>query len=188
MTPTRRQLVAGLLATFLPRAAQAADFAIDWQGLPPDPALAARLAHQIAIVRAVPVDAAVMTFFAAEPIHVLTAPGEGSHAGERVFITRDPFPDDNPVLLHELIHRWHSARLAGTPRAIRLRELFANEVAAPHFPRRAYLYTNVAEYLAMTASVVLHGRAARPPFTRDAVRAMLPETYAFIIAEFGVRL
>ena len=137
---------------------------------------------------AAPVRADIKAWWAAQTIHVNKRPGEGSRAGGGVFITRDAFPDDNPVLLHELVHRWHFERLANTPRVQPLRDAFAAERARPQWPARAYLYTDIGEYLAMCASVVIHGRAARPPFTREQVRTKLPATYAFILGEFGVRL
>lgn len=188
MTPTRRYLLLGAAALLVPAPAFAADYAIDWQGLPPDPAVQARIERQIAMVQASPVRPDVLAFWAAQTIHISKVSGEGSRAGEQVLMTRDPFPDDNPVLLHELIHRWHFAKLANTPRVQALRDAFAAEKANPHFPANAYLYKNIAEYLAMCASVVIHGRAARPPFTRDQVRDKLPATWAFIVQEFGVRV
>ena len=189
MTPARRQFLIGATAVAaFPRAALAADYSIDWQGEPVDPAVLARIERQIAMVRAVPVRADIKAFWAAETIHINRKPGEGSRAADQVFLTRDPFPDDNPVLLHELIHSWHFAKLANTPRVQPLRDAFAAEKAQPHWPARAYMYTDISEYLAMCASVVIHGHAARPPYTREDVRAKLPATYAFIIQEFGVTL
>lgn len=190
MTPSRRRFLAAAVATataLLPLPARATEFTIDWQGAAPDPAVRARLHRHIAMVRASPVRADVLAFWAAEVIHVQTRPGEPSRAGGRLFITRDPFPDDDPVLLHELIHRWHFARLARTPRVQPLRDAFAAERAAPHWPDGAYMYRNIGEYLAMCASVAIHGGAARPPFTRDQVRAKLPATWDFIVTEFGLR-
>lgn len=175
-------------ALMLPTAARASDFAIDWQNGTPDPDVARRIGRQIAMVRAAPVRADVLAFWAAQTIYVTEADDESSHAGQRVFLTRKPFPDDNPVLLHELIHRWHFARLANTPRVQPLLAAFAQERADPHWPPQAYMYRNISEYLAMCASVVIHGRAARPPYTRALVRERLPATYAFIVSEFGVRL
>lgn len=189
MTPTRRQFLIGtLVVAACPGPALAADYVIDWQGEPIDPDVLARVETQIAMVRAVPVRPDIKAFWAAETIHINRKPGEGSRAADQVFITRDPFPDDNPVLLHELIHRWHFSRLANTPRAQPLRDAFAAEKAQPHWPTQAYMYSNISEYLAMCASVVIHGRAARPPYTRDEVREKLPATYALIVKEFGVTL
>lgn len=185
--PLTRRVALTLIAAACTVPAQAADYAIDWQGEPPDPAVAARVARQVDMVRALPIRPAILAFFAAEVIRINRRPGEGSRAAGRVYLTRDPFPDDNPVLLHELIHRWHFDRLANTPRVPPLRDAFAAERAAPHWPAGAYLYRDIGEYLAMCASVVIHGRAARPPYTRDLVRDRLPATYAFIVDEFGVR-
>lgn len=189
MHSTRRQFLIGATAlAATPQAALAADYMIDWQGEAVDPAVLARIEQQIAIVGTAPVRADIKAFWAAQVIHINRKPGEGSRAADQVFITRDPFPDDNPVLLHELIHRWHFDRLADTPRVQPLRDAFAAEKAHPHWPAQTYMYSNISEYLAMCASVVIHGRAARPPYTREEVRTKLPATYAFIIREFGVTL
>ena len=45
---------------------------------------------------------------------------------------------------------------------------------------------NVREYFAMTASVVLHGRASRPPSTRETVKRTQPQLYAWIVRAFGL--
>ena len=187
----RRQFLAGTAAILaLPSPAFAADYAIDWQGGTVDPAVAARLARQIAIVKALPIRPDILAFFARQPIRVLTGPGEGSHVNTDpvVYFTRDAFPDDNPVLLHEMIHRWHFGTLADTPRVQPLRKLFDAERAHPHWPRRAYMYENISEFLAMTASVVLYGRAARPPYTRAQVANRTPDLYRWIVDTFGLRL
>ena len=47
------------------------------------------------------------------------------------------------------------------------------------------MYENPGEFFAMCASVVLWGRAARPPSTRAQVREKLPEVYDWIVREFG---
>lgn len=187
MDSTRRLLLVGAAGFALTAASAApADYAVDWQGAPPDPVVQARIERQVAMVRATAVRTDIKAFWAAEVIHINGKPGEPSRAGSGVFITRDDFADDNPVLLHELIHRWHSDKLADTPRVQPLRDAFAAERAVPHWPARSYMYTNISEYLAMCASVVIHGRAARPPFTRALVREQLPATYAFIVKEFGL--
>ena len=50
------------------------------------------------------------------------------------------------------------------------------------------MLANPFEFFAMTASTALHGRAARPPFTRANVAAKAPELYAWIVGEFGLEV
>lgn len=172
----------------MPARAQTPAFLIDWGEGTVDPAVQLRIERQITMVRGVRVRPDVLAFWAAETIHIQPRPGMPSRAMDRVLITRDIFPDDNPVLLHELIHRWHRDRLANTSRVRPLREAFAAERAAPQWPASAYMYTNITEYLAMCGSVAIHGRAARPPLTRENVQSRLPDTWAFIVAEFGLQV
>jgi hypothetical protein len=59
------------------------------------------------------------------------------------------------VLLHELMHIYHSQRLPGgrnNPDALRF---YREELARGGFPRNACLLTNAGEFFAMTASTVL---------------------------------
>ena len=109
-------------------------------------------------------------------------------AGPRgVFFQRSTIPPDNPVLLHELIHRWHFDHMAGGRQNPDVLRFFAQAQKSGHYPAQAYLFENPAEFFAMMASTALHGRTARPPFQRDNVRRKSPELYAFIVREFGFR-
>jgi hypothetical protein len=188
--PSRRLIVAGGLAGLLPWPAEAQEgFAVDWQGGPETPAVAESLARQIALVRALPIDPAVMAFFAAQPIAVDLAENTATRAGSRgIFFERRPLPAGNPVLLHELLHRFHWLRLpAGRANPDVLR-FYRAAVGGGRYPPRAYLLTNPSEFFAMTASVVLHGRAARPPFTRATVQRNQPDLDAWIVRTFGLRV
>ena len=92
-------------------------------------------------------------------------------------------PPENPVLLHEMLHAFHDQKLGRyNPR---LRELYAATVASGAFPAQAYMLKNPGEFFAMCASVALWGRAARPPFTRGALREKAPEVYAWIADTFA---
>lgn len=110
-------------------------------------------------------------------------------AGDYVFgagrldIVAKPDPPENPVLLHEMLHAFHDQRLGRADP--RLRELYAATVASRAFPPDAYMLKNPAEFFAMCASVALWGRAARPPLTRDNLRAKAPEVYAWIVETFA---
>lgn len=96
-------------------------------------------------------------------------------------------PAANPVLLHELIHAWHSSQSAEAQRVV-IRQAYAAAQSSRRFRPDGYMLSNPREFLAMTASVVLWGRAAREPFTRDRVKATMPEFYAWLVDTFGLQL
>ncbi|MDG2533212.1 hypothetical protein P6144_06110 [Sphingomonas sp. HITSZ_GF] len=158
---------------------------IDWQGALPSADIVKSIEQQIDLVEDVQVSPEVMAFFRAQPILINEDPEEISRAGRRTFLARRVHPADNPVLLHELIHRWMYDRIAGGARNPELVRLYDAAKASGDFPANAYMLKNPTEFLAMTASVVIHGRAARPPFTRDNVRRKLPDVYAYVVREFG---
>lgn len=158
---------------------------IDWQGTMGSPEIVNSIEQQTDLVEAARVSPEVMAFFRAQRILINEDADEGSRAGMRTFLARRVHPADNPVLLHELIHRWMYERIPGRAQNPELVRLYEAAKASGDWPAAAYLYKNPSEFLAMTASTVIHGRAARPPFTRDNVRKKLPELYAFIVRTFG---
>lgn len=189
--PSRRAVIAGAaaLAMALPAWAAADGFVIDWQGGEQTPEVAASLAAQIALVERLRISDAAMAYFRAQVITV-DKPGDArkTRAGPRgIFFERRAVPADNPVLLHELIHRWQLERMPGGKGNADVNRLYDKTKASGVFPPDAYMLSNAFEFFAMMASVVLHGSAARPPFRRENVKAKAPEVYAFVVREFGFR-
>lgn len=177
--PSRRVILAAATASLiLPRFAFARNanaFVIDWQGAVPVPEVAACLEQQIGLVEALPIKPEAAAFFAAQVITVDKTDDTKTRAGPRgVFFERKSIKPDNPVLLHELLHRYHFLKLPGAFGNEQVRGYLAAARAAGDFPRQAYLYTNPLEFYAMVASVTLYGKAARPPFTRARVAAAYP--------------
>lgn len=158
---------------------------IDWQGKMGSADIVTSIERQIDLVESVQVSPEVMAFFRAQRIFINDDPEEISRAGRRTFLARRVHPADNPVLLHELIHRWTYERIPGGVNNPDLLRFYQAAKASGMFPAKAYMLSNPNEFLAMTASTVIHGRASRPPFTRDNVRTRLPELYAFIVRTFG---
>ncbi|WCT73223.1 hypothetical protein PQ455_16630 [Sphingomonas naphthae] len=150
--------------------------------------MVASLAAQIALVKALPIDPAVAAFFAAQPITVDLEPASATRAGPRgIFFERRAVPADNPVLLHELLHRYHLLQLPDGFANAEVKRFYEEAKASGRYPAEAYMLKNPIEFFAMMASVVLHGRAARPPFVRANVAAKSPEMYRWIVARFGLR-
>lgn len=185
---SRRLLLAGITALAIPAGARAdTGFTIDWQGGEQTPAIAASLAAQIALVEKLKISDAAMAFFRAQVITVDREADTKTRAGPHgIFFERRPMPHDNPVLLHELIHRWQLERMGGKGNPDVLR-LYAEAKASGAWPADAFMLSNPFEFFAMMASTVLHGRAARPPYRREAVRDKAPDAYRFIVREFGFR-
>jgi hypothetical protein len=94
---------------------------------------------------------------------------------------------NNPVLLHELIHRWQLERMPDGQQNPDVLRFYRQAKASGQYPPDAYMLSNAFEFFAMMASTVLHGRTARPPFLRENVRRKSPELYQFIEREFGLR-
>jgi hypothetical protein len=189
---TRRALlVTAALAALAPRLAIAdpsPEFVIDWQGGEQTPALLTALQEQVALVKSLAIKAEVVTFFAEQVITVDLIADTKTRAGARgVFFQRSPLPPpENPVLLHELLHRYHLLKLADGVANPTIIGFYDRAKEKGDWPRQAYLYTNVMEFFAMVASVSLCGHAARPPYTRALVRKNLPDMYAWIVEEFGL--
>lgn len=95
-------------------------------------------------------------------------------------------PPENPVLLHELLHVYQARRLAGGRNNPALVVAFDQARTSGDWPPQAYMLSNINEFFAMTGSVALWGRAARPPSTRERLKAAMPDWYAFLVGEFGL--
>jgi hypothetical protein len=192
MRAGRRDILIGSACTLLlpvPAFAQRTRFAIDWQGGAETPGIAAALAAQIALIEALPIDPAIIAFFAGQRIAVDVVPGSMSRiAPDGVHFERRAVPPDDPVLLHELLHRYHLLKLAHGYANETVRTFYSAARASGRYPPTAYMLVDPIEFFAMTASAVLYGRLARPPFTRAAVATTSPELYRWIAEEFSLRL
>lgn len=163
------------------------DFVIDWQGGPQTPAVAASLAAQIALVKALPIKPEILAFFAAQPIVVDLANGTGTRASPTgIIFGRSLQPDDNPVLLHELLHRYHLEQLPQGYDNPEIIAFYKAAKAAGAYPANEYMFKDQREFFAMCGSVTLYGRAARQPLTRASVAKNLPDVYAWIVNAFGL--
>jgi hypothetical protein len=192
---TRRGFLAGAAAGLAVGPARAADFAykgwsfdIDRGGGPLPDALLRSLQAQIDIVEAIDIKPDIRAFFRAVPKaivpHTPLGPGAYDFEKRRMFLDRQIDPPENPVLLHELLHAYHQQRLPEGLKNPRIIAFFEAASLSGRFPAQAYMLTNAAEFFAMCASVVLWGRAARPPSTRAQVRETLPLFYDWIVAQF----
>ena len=173
--------------TQVPPALPAQTFVVDWQGGPQTPATAASLEEQIALVKGLTIKPEALAFFAAQPIVVDLATGTGTRASKTgIIFGRKPVPADNPVLLHELLHRYHFEKLAQGYDNPEILAFYNAAKAAGAYPANEYMFKDRMEFFAMCASVTLYGKAARQPLTRASVQKNLPDVYAWVVNEFGL--
>lgn len=156
--------------------------------LPED--LVRSLEAQIDLVEGLAINPKIKAWFRKVPLEVdptrSGSPGVYQTGKKRILFTVEAQPPDNPVLLHELLHAYHHQVLReGMQNPVILR-FYKAAKASGAFAPNLYMLTNQGEFLAMCASVVLWGKAARPPGTRANVRNKLPEFYDWIVQEFGL--
>ncbi|MET7246510.1 hypothetical protein ABZT49_24435 [Methylobacterium sp. EM32] len=143
--------------------------------------------HQVDIVEATSLNEGVKAFFRRFPVVVRAGSGAGSHysGGESVTIAVENPNDQRPILLHEYIHVYHFRKLPGGRNNPDILTFYRRARAGGFYPNDAYLLQNQAEFFAMTASVYLHGKLAREPFTRDELRQKQPIYYKFLTRLLG---
>ncbi len=147
------------------------------------------LKTQIDLVESIAIKPEIKAYFRAQILTLDPNIHQPGRAGPRgLFLSANPQPHDNPVLLHELIHVYHLHKLTDGVRNAALIGFYEAAKRGGFYPPQAYLLTNVLEFLAMNASVVLWGRAARPPYLRATVQHNQPNFYAWIVNEFGLTL
>ncbi len=152
------------------------------------------LRRQIDIVDGVQLDAPTVAFLKSVSVRLHASAGvaggnPGAYNGTTKTITLDaqPYPADHPILLHELMHAYHAAKLPDGVRNAEILALYHDAVTSGKWPADAYMLSNVNEYFAMMASVYLFGSAARDPFTRDSIRIKQPAMYQWLQNKFGPR-
>ena len=197
--PTRRETLAGLVALATPEIALADDDGFDYRDHRVDitaapagkrRALVPSIRRQLDIVEDLPISAEALAFFRSISIGVdpsLHEPGV-YRGSQQVFIIDRPQPENNPVLLHELLHAYHHLVLPQSNRNPDVLKFYQRAKTVSAWPKDAYMLSNVGEFFAMTVSVVLFGQAARPPSTRAAVKENQPIYFDWIVRQFGLRL
>ena len=194
-TVNRRILTAGLLAAIGTPALAAEDAVFDHRGFTVDmgtmqgdrTAVAAWIRQQIDLVESLNIRDDIKAWFRSIRITVdpaLNMPGRFDRNG--LTLNDETSPRENPVLLHELLHGYQARRLSGARDNPQLVAAFEAARSSGDWPAQAYMLTNRNEFFAMTASVALWGRAARPPSTRERLRTAMPDWYGFLVDEFGL--
>lgn len=103
-----------------------------------------------------------------------------------VFVRPEPFPDNKPILLHEMLHAFHFGVL--TMRSQPILDGFAAASAAGVYPpafHRAHFLENAKEYFAVTGTIYLVGEIQQPPFNCAGLAKSDARYIAFLAATFG---
>jgi hypothetical protein len=146
--------------------------------------------EQLDAVANAKVPAATQAFFRTVPMVVQAISGAARYGAGRIVIPlRSPVPYDRarPVVLHELCHAYHDAKLADGFSNPAILGFYDQAKQSGKFPAESYMLSSNAEYFAMMASVFLHGSAVREPFGRDSIRVKQPAMYEWLVKEFGSR-
>ncbi|MCJ2044918.1 hypothetical protein MKK58_10330 [Methylobacterium sp. J-078] len=143
--------------------------------------------HQVDLVEATVLDASTKAFLRRFPVVVQTGASAGSHysGGDSVTIAVADPGDDCPILLHEYMHVYHVRMLPSGKRNPDILAFYERAREGGFYPADAYLLKNPGEFFAMTASVYLHGRLAREPFTREELRRKQPVYFGYLNRLFG---
>ncbi|WHQ72976.1 hypothetical protein [Methylorubrum extorquens] len=143
--------------------------------------------HQVDLVEATGLSEVTKAFFRRFPVVVRSGSGEGSHysGGDSVNIAINDPKDDRPILLHEYMHVYHFRKLPAGRDNPDILTFYGRAREGGFYPAGAYVLKNQGEFFAMTASVYLHGRLAREPFTRDELHQKQPVYYRYLTRLFG---
>ena len=94
--------------------------------------------------------------------------------------------NDEPVLLHEFLHVYHSRLMPQGYDNLGVKAYYAEAKAKRLFPKESYTMFNHKEFFAVTGSIFLAGKdTVHEPFTRAALKEKLPEYYKYLVGVFG---
>jgi hypothetical protein len=154
-------------------------------------AAAASLQEQLAIVEAAGLPPAVLASFKATTILVdpdlRGNPGVFSVQGGSPAVRVRPivFPQNKPILLHELLHAYHYQVLSMRNRDIDQAYRRAMDKGLFAQFRSSHFLENQKEFFAVSGTLFLFGDIAQPPFRCEALNQLGQAYLAFLEAQFG---
>ena len=107
--------------------------------------------------------------------------------GHGIDIESGVLPQNQPVILHELLHAFHFIALSGGYQNPDILRFFNNAKQGQRYPASEYVLKNPKEFFAVTASLYLWGNVDRAPHTRENLREAQPFYYEWLGQQFGVR-
>jgi hypothetical protein len=94
--------------------------------------------------------------------------------------------NDEPVLLHEFLHVYHSRLMPQGYDNLGVKAFYAEAKTKHMFPKESYTIFNHKEFFAVTGSIFLAGKdTVHEPFTRAALKEKMPEYYKYLVGVFG---
>ena len=160
-------------------------------GLPNRAALETAMRHQLDIVADSGVKPQILALWRSIPLMLVPSTGKGGgefRAGHGIEIDAVPTPPpENPVVLHEFIHALHYRYLPqgnANPDVMRFYQI---AVQNQLYPEGSYVLKNRSEFFAVTGSLYLWGKVARPPHDRETLRTKQPRYYQWLGDLFGVK-
>jgi hypothetical protein len=155
------------------------------------PAVTESLRRQIDIIESVGLNQRLLELFRSIPI-VASADAcprsqtPACYNGRIVMVRPVAFEAQRPVLLHEMLHAYHHLVLPRAEQNPDILLYYNHAKDAQLYPSGEYLLRNQNEFFAMTASVFLHGSAAREPYTREKLKERQPLYYEHLSRLFGI--
>ena len=158
--------------------------------VPDRAALETAMKHQLDIVADCGAKPEILALWRTIPLAVVTGgsePGGNFKPGRGADIYSVLPPPDNPVVLHELIHALHYRYLPQSNNNPDIERFYRIAVDNALYPQGAYVLKNRNEFFAMTGSLYLWGKIARPPNDRATLFAKQPRYYEWLGELFGVK-
>jgi hypothetical protein len=94
--------------------------------------------------------------------------------------------NDEPVLLHEFLHVYHSRLMPQGYDNLGVKAFYAQAKSKNLFPKESYTIFNHKEFFAVTGSIFLAGKdTVHEPFTRAALKEKMPDYYKYLVGVFG---
>lgn len=169
------------------------DFTVDMAlaaNMPNRAAIETSLRRQIDITADCGAKAEIVAFFRTIRIALKTDPkgGPGRFSpATGVEIHAAAQPPENPILLHELIHALHYFVLPGRNQNPDVLRFHNNAMRGGFYAADDYVMKNTNEYFAVTASLYLWGKVARPPHDRETLCRNQPAYCNWLGELFGVK-
>lgn len=152
------------------------------------------LRHQIGIIDAIRLPEKVRSYF--RTVRIVIDPALTGMNGQYVqidgaWVVRarpGHWPRDRAILLHELLHAYHSEVLGQpTPPVGRALAQALREGTYPAEYKGAHFLSNGREYFAVVSEIYLAGPSFRPPYSCANVRKAQPEFISYLASLFGER-
>jgi len=94
--------------------------------------------------------------------------------------------NDEPVLLHEFLHVFHSRLMPEGYDNLGVKAFYAQAKSKNLFPKESYTIFNHKEFFAVTGSIFLAGKdTVHEPFTRAGLKEKMPDYYKYLVGVFG---